>query len=31
MTASSDPLRTATGSQLVAEAADVPDVVTTPS
>ncbi|WP_369186103.1 DUF5994 family protein [Streptomyces sp. R08] len=30
MTAASDPLRTATGSQLVAEAADAPDVVTMP-
>ena len=31
MTAASDPQRTSTGSQLVAEAADVPDLVTTPS
>lgn len=31
MTAASDPLRTATGSQLVAEAADAPDAVTTPA
>ena len=31
MTAASDPLRTATGSQLVAEAADAPDVVTMPA
>ncbi|MEV5533771.1 DUF5994 family protein [Streptomyces prunicolor] len=31
MTAASDPLRTSTGSQLVAEAANVPDLVTTPA
>ena len=31
MTAGSDPQRTSTGSQLVAEAADVPDLLTTPS
>lgn len=31
MTAASDPLRTSTGSELVAEAADMPSVVTTPS
>ena len=31
MTAASDPQRTSTGSQLVAEAADVPDLLTTPS
>lgn len=31
MTAASDPLRTSTGSELVAEAADMPGVVTAPS
>ncbi|WOX11505.1 DUF5994 family protein [Streptomyces sp. N50] len=31
MTAASDPLRTSTGSQLVAEAANVPGLLTTPS
>ena len=31
MTAASDPQRTSTGSQLVAEAANVPDLLTTPS